>query len=262
MNLTIFLSGLAGTLVLIMSGGWLWQRKRQNAGIVDVLWTLGVGGSAVAAAICGSGNPAYRWTMAVLASAWSLRLALHLWHRVRTEAEDGRYRYLREHWHGHQGKFFLFFLFQAGLVVLFSLPFVAVATNTHAVQPLVLATAIAIWLIAVIGESAADRQLARFRADPNHRGKTCREGFWRHSRHPNYFFEWLHWFCYAVLAIGSSLWWLALLGPLTMYIFLRWLSGIPYTEAQALRSRGEDYRAYQRETPILIPCPWPYHKRS
>ena len=59
--------------------------------------------------------------------AWGLRLALHLWHRVRSEPEDGRYQHLREHWHGHQGKFFGFFQFQALLVALFALPFVAVA---------------------------------------------------------------------------------------------------------------------------------------
>jgi steroid 5-alpha reductase family enzyme len=38
-----------------------------------------------------------------------------------------------------------------------------------------------------------------------------------------------------------------------MYVFLRWISGIPYTEAQALRTRGEEYREYQRTTPMLFP---------
>jgi steroid 5-alpha reductase family enzyme len=41
-----------------------------------------------------------------------------------------------------------------------------------------------------------------------------------------------------------------------MYVFLRWISGVPFTEAQALRSRGEEYRAYQRVTSVLIPW-WP-----
>jgi steroid 5-alpha reductase family enzyme len=38
-----------------------------------------------------------------------------------------------------------------------------------------------------------------------------------------------------------------------MYVFLRWISGVPYTEAQALRTRCEDYRDYQRTTAMLIP---------
>ena len=58
---------------------------------------------------------------------------------------------------------------------------------------------------------------------------------------------------YLVLAAGSPLWWLALVGPVLMYLFLRYVSGIPYTEQQALRSRGDDYREYQRTTPMLFP---------
>ena len=112
---------------------------------------------------------------------------------------------------------------------------------------------LATWLASVGGEALADRQLARFRADPRHRGKTCRAGLWRYSRHPNYFFEWLHWFAYVLLAVGSPIAWLAWSGPVVMYVFLRWISGIPWTEQQALRSRGEDYARYQRSTPMLIP---------
>jgi len=104
-----------------------------------------------------------------------------------------------------------------------------------------------------VGESMADRQLAHFRAQPANRGKTCRDGFWRYSRHPNYFFEWLHWFAYVALAVGSPVGWLAWSGPLVMFLFLRFVSGVPYTETQALRSRGDEYRRYQRDTPMFFP---------
>ena len=97
------------------------------------------------------------------------------------------------------------------------------------------------------------RQLAAFRAQPSNRGRTCRSGLWRYSRHPNYFFEWLHWFAYVALAVGSPVSWLAWSGPVVMYLFLRYISGIPFTEANALRSRGDDYREYQRTTPMLFP---------
>lgn len=189
----------------------------------------------------------------MLGGLWGSRLALHLWHRVRSEPEDGRYQHLRAHWNGHQGKIFGFFQFQAGLIVLFALPFVAVAHNPQPDDLRWILAAIAVWLLSVGGEVLADRQLARFRADPGNKGKTCRDGLWRYSRHPNYFFEWLHWFTYVLLAVHSPLWWLAWSGPVVMYVFLRWVSGIPFTEAQALRSRGEDYRDYQRTTPMLFP---------
>ena len=237
---------------VLMSLGWLWQRARSNAGIVDVLWAAGVGGSAIVLAISGSGAPSTRWALGLLGGLWGGRLALHLWRRVRGEPEDGRYQYLREHWHGDQLKFFGFFQFQAFLIVLFALPFVAVACNRHASISWLVAAA-AIWLLSVLGESIADAQLARFRSEPSNKGKTCRDGLWRYSRHPNYFFEWLHWFAYVCLAVGSPIAWLAWAGPIVMYVFLRWISGVPYTEKQALRSRGEDYRQYQRTTSILIP---------
>ena len=242
----------------MMALGWQWQRKRSNAGIVDVLWAAGVGGSAVLLAISGSGAPWTRVVLAVLGGLWGSRLAVHLWKRVSGEREDGRYQNLRTHWQGAQWKFFAFFQFQALLIVLFALPFVAVAHNPQASLPWLTAAG-AIWLLSVIGESIADAQLARFRNAPTNKGRTCREGLWRYSRHPNYFFEWLHWFAYVALAIGSPLALLAWSGPLVMYVFLRWISGVPYTEAQSLRSRGEDYREYQRTTPMLIP--W-FPKRS
>ncbi len=236
----------------MMSLGWLWQRARANAGIVDVLWAAGLGLSAIYFGVAGDGAVWPRASVAVLGGLWGARLAVHLWSRVRNASEDGRYRNLRAHWNGSQVKFFLFFQFQALLIVLFSLPFLAVARAPRGFGALTL-IGIAIWLFSVIGESIADRQLARFRSDPANRGRTCREGLWRYSRHPNYFFEWLHWFAYVGLAASSPLAWLAWAGPVVMYVFLRWISGIPFVESQALQSRGEDYRAYQRSTSMLIP---------
>jgi steroid 5-alpha reductase family enzyme len=258
MNPWISLACLWALAALMMTLGWLWQRRHSNAGIVDVLWAGGVGGGSVFFALYGDGAVWPRIILALLGGAWGIRLAAHLWTRVSGEPEDGRYQNLRAHWNGNQLYFFLFFQFQALLIALFSLPFLAVARNPARFGPWMLA-AIAIWLISVIGESIADRQLARFRADPAHHGRACRDGLWRYSRHPNYFFEWIHWFAYVCLALGSPIAWLGWSGPLVMYVFLRWISGIPYTETQALRSRGDDYRAYQRSTSMLIP--W-FPKRS
>jgi len=252
MNPWIQLACLSALAALMMSLGWLWQRPRTNAGIVDVLWASGVGGGAVFLALLGDGAAWPRVILAVLGGLWGARLAVHLWTRVRGEPEDGRYQNLRAHWNGDQLKFFLFFQFQAFLIVLFALPFLAVARNPHGFGSWTLA-AMAIWVVSVIGESIADAQLARFRTDPANHGRACRDGLWRYSRHPNYFFEWIHWFAYVCLALGSPIAWLAWSGPVVMYVFLRWISGIPYTETQALRSRGDDYRAYQRSTSMLFP---------
>lgn len=236
-----------------MTLGWRWQVRRSNAGIVDVLWATGLGGAAVLLALTAEGAVVPRWLLGALGGSWAARLAAHLWHRVGTEPEDGRYQYLRAHWQGNQQKFFGFFQLQAALIVLFSLPFLAVARNPVSGFTVWSAAGITLWTVSLAGESLADRQLARYRANPAHRGRTCREGLWRFSRHPNYFFEWLHWLTYVALAVGSPIMWLSFTGPVLMYILLRWVSGVPFTEAQALRTRGDDYRLYQQETPSFFP---------
>lgn len=247
---SIVLLWLAAALAMTL--GWLWQQRHRNAGIVDVIWAGGVGAGAVYYAVIGDGAFWPRLLLGLLGGLWGLRLAWHLYTRFRGEDEDGRYRALRGRWGKAPLKYFAMFQFQALLITLFALPFAGVARNAT-VQPVWLLVGVAIWLVSVVGESVADRQLARFRADPDNAGRTCRAGLWKLSRHPNYFFEWLHWFAYIALAAGSPWWWLAGAGPIAMYAFLRWISGVPYTEAQAVRNRGEDYRRYQRETPMLIP---------
>jgi steroid 5-alpha reductase family enzyme len=240
---------------VLMLGGWMYQRRTRNAGIVDVLWSAGMAASALFHASIGSGASLPRVLVAVLGGLWGLRLALHVWHRVRTESEDGRYAYLREYWHDDQRKFLAFFLGQGLLTALFSLPFWIAARNPVAEWTIWSTFALAVWIIAIVGEAIADRQLTAHRSDPDQHGRTCRSGLWRYSRHPNYFFEWLHWFTYVFLAIGAGPGWTiaSLLGPALMLGSLRWITGIPYTEAQALRTRGDDYREYQRTTSALIP---------
>ncbi len=252
---SLLLLGVAGIAVLGMTAVWLLQIRTRNAGYVDVAWAALL---AVAALLYGSFGPGAglpRLLIAMLGGIWGVRLALHLLARVLHEAEDGRYAALRDHWQGHQGKFFGFFMAQALLVVVFSLPFLAVATNPSTALSLNMALGVIVWAGSLAGESLADMQLAKFRRCPGNRGKTCRIGLWGWSRHPNYFFEWLHWFGYLLLAWDSPLWWLALVGPIAMLVSLLWVTGIPYTEQQALRSRGEDYRRYQQEVSMFFPWP-------
>ena len=239
---------------IVMIFGWRWQVRHSNAGIVDVLWSSCLGCSGVLLAALGHGAIGTRVVLALCVALWGARLASHLWSRVSSEAEDGRYRYLRSQWPAGQWRWVALFQFQAFLVPLFSIPFAVVADNPL-FSPAWTGVAIVVFAISLWGENIADRQLHRFRSNPANKGTTCREGLWRYSRHPNYFFEWLHWVGYLALAVGAPHQRLALAGPIVMYVFLRWISGVPFTEMQALRSRGDDYRRYQAETSMLIPWP-------
>ena len=114
-------------------------------------------------------------------------------------------------------------------------------------------------VVAILGEAIADAQLRRFRAVPANRDRICDVGLWKWSRHPNYFFEWLGWLAYPIIAIdltGAYPWgWVALAGPICMYWLLVHVSGIPPLEAHMRARHGERYRAYQARTSAFFPIP-------
>ena len=244
--------GLA-VMVAVMAALWLLQRQTGNAGVVDVGWSAGVGLAGVLAAGLGAGWAPRRLLVGTMIALWSLRLAAYILRRQLGESEDGRYARLRSEWGAaFQRRLFWFFQAQAALAVLFALPVWVVAGDPRPGWGARELAAVAVWLTAVAGESLADRQLAGFRADPANRGRTCTSGLWRYSRHPNYFFEWLHWWAYVVLALGAPLAWLTFVGPVLMLYFLLKVTGVPATEARALLSRA-DYAEYQRTTSAFIP---------
>jgi steroid 5-alpha reductase family enzyme len=239
------------------------QRVRRDAGVVDVGWAAGVGFSALFYAVAADGDPVRRTALAVLGGFWGLRLAGYLLlDRVMSDREDGRYAAMREAWgENAQRNLFLFFQAQAFWVALFSLPFLGVAANGAPFPGSMDIAGIVVWILSVAGEGVADAQLSRHRRNPSNLGKTCRSGLWRYSRHPNYFFEWLHWVAWGVLAVGSANGWVAFAVPAFLLVLLFRVTGIPETEAQSLRTRGEDYRRYQREVSVFVPLP-PRRRRA
>jgi steroid 5-alpha reductase family enzyme len=242
-------------MVVVMAGLWVLQLRVRNASIADVGWCLGLMAVVLWYATQAAGEVERKILVAMLAVLYAGRLGGYLLrNRVLGKQEDARYRRLREQWGRSEAvKMFGYFQLQALAVAAFSLPFLVVIQNPRPPFALIELVGLLIWLIAVSGEAVADRQLAGFRAKTWNHDRVCREGLWYFSRHPNYFFEWLHWWAYVVMAIGAPGWPLTFIGPVAMGWALLKVTGIPLAEAQALRTRGKEYREYQLTTNSFVP---------
>lgn len=257
MNISELLLYAWAIAAVIMAILWAIQLCTQNAGIVDVAW-------AFMTPLVGVGlilfdtveDNARQYIIVALSVLWGFRLGSFLYGRVMHEVEDGRYRHMRNSSGKHAALvMFIFFQVQATWTLLFAMPFWAAAQNTGPGITALDLLGILIWTVSIAGELISDHQLARFRKDPANKGKVCRVGLWNYSRHPNYFFEWLHWFAYVLLGVGTAYWWLTWLGLVVMYVFITRITGVPYTEQQSLRSRGQAYVAYQQTTNMFFPFP-------
>jgi steroid 5-alpha reductase family enzyme len=254
--LHVAVSGVAAWVAATLGMTLLWLRQEQtrDASTVDVGWVCSVAATAVLFAATAGGWPQRRLLVALMFGIWGTRLAAFLVReRLNGRGEDSRYRALRAQWGASQSRrFFWFFQAQALAAVFFALPGLLASANPNPSFTAIEGAALVIWAVALTGEAAADRQLAAFKRHAP-RGATCNAGLWRYSRHPNYFFEWLIWVGFALLA-SSAPWGLAAwtCPALMLYLLLR-VTGIPATEAQALRTRGESYRRYQQTTSAFIP---------
>jgi steroid 5-alpha reductase family enzyme len=244
-----------------MTVAWWFQRRQGNAGWVDVFWTFATGGAAMLGALWPLPSAAFaprQAIVAILAAFWAVRLGLHLRRRVLTRPEDARYAGFRRDWGARfQPRLFWFLQIQA----LAAWP-LAVAVLLAAQVPapgvrIADVVALCVSAAAILGEAAADRQLARFVADPDNKGKVCDSGLWAWSRHPNYFFEFLGWCAWPLFACdpGWPIGWLAVAAPVLMYWLLVHVSGIPPLEQVMLASRGDAWRTYRSRTSAFFPLP-------
>jgi steroid 5-alpha reductase family enzyme len=254
-ELVVWLVHGTAVVAVLMFVFWLLHFALRNAAIVDVGWAIGL----VLLALLYAGHAVGYWRRSLILVAmvviWGLRLALYLLlTRLNGQPEEGRYVELRRKWSTHIGvKFLLLFEWRALLCGILSIPFLLAMHDPTQTSKQFENAGAALWVIAFLGEITADVQLSRFKRDPTHKGSVCDVGLWRYSRHPNYFFEWLIWISFAIMAFPAKFGYVGLLSPALMLFFLLRGTGIPATEAQALRSKGDAYREYQRTTSPFIP---------
>jgi len=263
--LTVATSLLPALALMVLT--WIVAKLMDNWSIVDVAWSYGFAlaiGLTFILAPGAMGLAVAEWTtnpvvwLAAAMALWSLRLGTHLAVRIlgHLDQEDGRYQRMREQ-HGAKmpWKMAVFYLQQAIALAVLLLPFVSAAADggrepagpVHWAGLLLFATGLTI-------EARGDAQLRAFKADPANRGKVCDVGLWAWTRHPNYLGEFLIWLGFAALSFTPNL--LGLPGLACaggIWYLVNHVTGIPLTEAQLLKSKGEAYRAYQERVPAFWP---------
>jgi steroid 5-alpha reductase family enzyme len=244
-------------LALFLATWWLSQRL-DNYSLVDVTWSLAFAPVVILYASTGTGWAPRRLVIAALVATWSLRLGLYLWGRVARHhpKEDARYAILRQDWAPHLPRTFLFFfLAQAALVWLLTLPVYLICSNASGRYSAWEIAGAVLWFVALFGEGLADAQLKQFKHSNSDPHAVCQQGLWHYSRHPNYFFQSLLWWGLFLMALPQPWGWLTLLAPLSMLYFLLRVTGIPLTEQLAVASKGAAYQHYQQTTSAFLPLP-------
>ncbi len=238
---------------VVMALVFIWAVKIKNYGVVDVFWAYNFLVIAIIIWLLADGLFERKLLVCGLCALWSIRLGIYLSKRVlgHLNEEEGRYKKLREEW--GLGKFFVFFQMQAFSNVFLCLPFFIISLNKSYPISVVEYCGAALWFISICGEGLADWQLKKFKTDNLNKGKVCERGLWYYSRHPNYFFQLLIWISVLIFASQSAYGWLAILCPLSIAYLIFKVTGIPMTEQQAVRSKGELYKQYQHTTSVFVP---------
>jgi steroid 5-alpha reductase family enzyme len=201
----------------------VWAKFKKQMAWVDVGWVLNFTLMIIFAAGSASNLNISQIAISIMMVLWSLRLGLFLYFtRIRPGHPDGRYEALAKRYGRHQNiRFFIFYQAQALVNALFSftflVPFIDGGNSLSVFQIFI----ILVWMVRWLGEAFADWQLFRFKQDVKNKGKVCKVGLWRYSRHPNYFFEWLHWLSLALFSIGLPYFYLTFVSPLLIAYFVR-----------------------------------------
>jgi steroid 5-alpha reductase family enzyme len=256
-------------LLLCFTLLWLLSLELRDASIVDLFWGPAF---VVAAGVYFATTDGWlprRLLVVGLVTLWALRLAAHLAARNLGHGEDVRYRRWRDR-HGRTWwwrSLLQVFLLQAGVAWVVSWPLLAAQsadgpghwTRWDAAGTLLFAAGLTV-------ETAADRQLRRFKARGDSRAQVLDSGLWRYSRHPNYFGEAVVWWGLFLIAAGVPGGWMTLASPLLMTWLLTSVSGVPLLEAGLAASRP-GYADYVARTSAFVPWPprrvrGPEHRRE
>lgn len=243
---------------VVMSIFWILYLYWKNVSLVDIGWGVSFISVAFVNLILGreGGYLPRKILIFLLILAWAGRLAFYLTKRFDVQKNDPRYTKLLENapfsWCPPL-QILIHYALQGLIVAVLSIPFIFINQNTAPYFSAWEVYGVIVWVIGFWGESSSDKQLHLFKTDPSNQGQVCDWGLWKYSRHPNYFFESVIWVGYAMISFAAPWGWLGVLSPLLITYLLLRVSGIPLNEQQAIETKGESYKKYQKETSPFIP---------
>jgi steroid 5-alpha reductase family enzyme len=191
------------------------------------------------------------WALVVI---WAARLGTFLFSRIRKAGKDDRFDEIKP----SLIRFLNVWTIQGLWITLTMIAALVTITTTRRKElDLFALVGFLIWVFGFSMEVVADYQKRRFNSDPSNMGKFIQTGLWSRSRHPNYFGEITLWTGVLIIALPilQGWQWVALISPVFVTLLLTRVSGIPLLEKKADQKWGgqEDYEAYKKATPVLIP---------
>jgi steroid 5-alpha reductase family enzyme len=252
MNLFLQATLLIWILVSLL---WLWSVLLKNVSIVDIFWGFGF---VIVNAFYAYNTPEINpktLLLLILVSLWGIRLTLYLALRNIGKGEDFRYQNFRKEYGAKRYwwfSYFQVFLLQGALILLVSLPLLG-AHFSETSNDLIWLDYIAIllWLLGFSFEAGGDYQLYQFKKDSSNQGKVLNTGFWKYTRHPNYFGDAAVWWSYALFSIASGGYW-QIIGAVIMTLLIIKVSGVALLE-KTLKNTKPKYKEYIENTNSFFP---------
>jgi steroid 5-alpha reductase family enzyme len=244
-----------GLIVILSTMVWLISIPIKNVSIVDVFWGIGFVVACAFYFYNTEGLASRKLLIMSLVTVWGLRLSLYIGWRNYGKGEDFRYQQFRKDYGPERYwwfSFFQVFLLQGTLIWIISSPLLA-AQFYGADQPLgwLDYVGVTIWVIGFIFEAGGDFQMAKFKANPDNKGKLLNTGFWRYTRHPNYFGDATVWWGYSIFSFAAGSFW-PIIAPILMTGLILKVSGVSLLE-RTLKNTKPEYKKYIESTSAFFP---------
>jgi steroid 5-alpha reductase family enzyme len=234
---------------------WVISIFIKNVSIVDLFWGTGFVLVSSFYFLNSSGNETRKILIMLLVAIWGLRLTVYLAWRNLGKGEDFRYTEFRKKYGKNRYwwiSYFQTFLLQGLLMWLISAPLLgAQYYGYERTLGFFDYAAIFFWITGFLFEAGGDFQLAVFKGNPANKGKVLSTGFWRYTRHPNYFGDSSVWWGFGLFSLAAGSW-LPVFGSILMTLLIIKVSGVILLE-KSLKEQKPQYREYLKKTSAFFP---------